>query len=185
MDVLEDVLVGAKVGVPVVDTSADARVGLHSSCSLCGNLHDMVDPELIRLIFEDIKNFLGVCHGDGDWFPSLLRLGGLGPLVLAFLCVDGERLSVIGFDCGGLICGGGKDSGWWDGCRECDCCDKRREAGVVNFRVHAIGLGVARYWRRVEQSLAFCRSFLSFHVGVDLLNQSDFGSSDKLFLCVG
>ena len=82
VDVIKDVPVGAKVSVPVVDTSVDTRVGLHSSCSCCWHLHDVVNPELICSVFEEIGDFLGIHHGDREWFPSLLRLSGLGQLVL-------------------------------------------------------------------------------------------------------
>ena len=64
MDVIEDVPVGAKVSVPVVDAGVDARVGLHSSCSRCRNLHDMVEHKSSCSIFEGIDNFLGIFHSD-------------------------------------------------------------------------------------------------------------------------
>ena len=66
----------------------------------------MIDPELSCSILENIENLLGVCHGDVKWFTSLLTLGGLGPLIISFLCVDGDRLGVVGVDSGRILCGG-------------------------------------------------------------------------------
>ena len=65
MDFLEHVLVGAEVGIPVVDAGVDARVGLHISRLCCWQLYDVVDPKFSCSIFEDIEDFLGVCHGEG------------------------------------------------------------------------------------------------------------------------
>ena len=57
VDVLEDVPVGTKFSIPVVDAGVDARLGLHISCYRCRHLHDMLKPKLSNLIFEEIENF--------------------------------------------------------------------------------------------------------------------------------
>ena len=150
VDVPEDVPMGSEVGIPVVDAGVDAGVGFHRPRSRCGHLHDVVEPEPSCLILERIENLLGVHHSDGEWFTSLLRLGGLGPLVLTLLCVDGEQLSVVGVNCGGG-CGGG----WRDGCHGCSysrCdrvryrCGERCEAGGVYFLGPVFSHSVACVW---------------------------------------
>ena len=98
---------GAKVRFPGFDSGVDARVGFHRSYSFCQHLHDVVKPELIHSILEKIENLLGVFHSDREWFPSLLRLGGLGPLVLDFFCVECEQLCVVVIDNRRVLCGGG------------------------------------------------------------------------------
>ena len=149
---------GAKVGVPVVDAGVDARVGSHISHYCHQQLHDVIDPELSRSILENIENLLGVRHDDVKWFPYLLRLGSLGPLILSFLHVYGERLGGVGVYLGRILCGGGCGGVWRDGCRSCsyrrcDCvqylCNECREDGGTNFQGPVVALGVACVWRRV------------------------------------
>ena len=164
VDVLEDVPVGDNVGVPVFNAGVDARVVFRSSCSCHCHLHDVVKPKLSCLILEKIENLLSVCQGDGEWFPSLLRLGGLGPLVFSFLSVNSEQLGVVGGYRGRLLRGGGCGGGWWDVCRGCiysrynrvqDRCDKRCEAGGVDFWCPIVALGITCVCQCVTSFFSF------------------------------